>query len=582
MAITKRKSVAPIGTVPDKTGRERESLSYETQLNVPGGSEEKSMDYDFETKIIAALNDWKRRGKGSVDFNILSQSANTFYVEIIDDSPNDAKEFIEDATGYKVEKRGGGKLSVMYPPKQRKSMKARYKGIDDAPLEEADEMIEEDRDMAAEGKGLDEPQESYGAQVTRHLHNRHKTALLENEEFAKMLDHGETEAHLEKDSEHHANQLDKLEKHWNKHFAHKGYPDLEDADEELEESAEEKDLEDGDDAVSATGDDELPEIADDPAAVKSMLVTRAKRLARRIKSLEEGEDYEDKKSLRKRYKSVCAECADEGKESCHCNDAKSMDEEEAMEVKQLRSRLKKLARRIKDLEDLEDDKCGMKGLDDEDMDKIEEVKAFFKDAADPDKPFGEEEKKLAFHYHKTLEGIRAKNCKSEFPGDLEWLEEEGIEGEHKDLGGNGENVTEDAEMIEEASKCLKFLSEEEEPLNDVKREACMKCYKALDAMGQMEEMDDIAEVQEGEVGTMGEKDFDEMDEMDDVAEVQEQKRLRRRKGMEDPIEEMDEVVDIEPGVKRLKGNIVYRTKRQADEAANNRKQLAAIREKLKV
>lgn len=70
----------------------------------------KAMIYDFVDKIKAALK------QGGVEYNLLSESANTFYAEIIGDgNPNHAIEVIQDATGYEVKNRGGNKISVMYP-----------------------------------------------------------------------------------------------------------------------------------------------------------------------------------------------------------------------------------------------------------------------------------------------------------------------------------------------------------------------------------------------------------------------------------------------------------------------------------
>jgi hypothetical protein len=489
------KSVAPLRTVPDKTGREREAISYETQLNSIGGTEEKGIkairvhgielpDIDSyrsrEEYVRAAFQD----AMEEFERTMTTEQATSSAKQVADVA---RKEWDKQAAPSRSSQRSG--LQAAYGPrfggpsksKGTKNMRAKTKSN---PLEEVNKEEESQRDDEAAGKFREEDEEmnggakaleSYGAQSLRKIHNDHKTLMNDYEDMLQVQDHTDVRKHLEKLQEHHAKTLDETERLFSKHFKH--LPPLEDAEDHEEDEIEagEKDLEEPgqEGADAADSKEDMPPVAENPEEVKepdeekSLRLAKVKQIDARVNRLQamrkglmgagiggavgavaggplgaavggaagsaiDGEGSDEKK---------CAKCS---KSKAKCNKCSKA----FRGIPERKTQVKVNTKDIPSDEgiengaipgeeaDVQEEESGhepeqVKGLKPHHKEMVNEAAGYMKEMAQPGSNMGEEERMKAYHFHKNLDSICNVGTKSEFEGDLDWHEEESREPNHK-------------------------------------------------------------------------------------------------------------------------------------------------------
>lgn len=109
------------------------------------------------------------------------------------------------------------------------------------------------------GPGGDEPQEKYGAQILRRIHQDKSILMQEYDEMLGLCEDEQVRAHLEDLLQHCEEQLTKIEEMWEDKYGQEGYPPLEGAmNVKDEEGAEEEMPESGEAEEATSGEEEVP------------------------------------------------------------------------------------------------------------------------------------------------------------------------------------------------------------------------------------------------------------------------------------------------------------------------------------
>lgn len=465
----------------------------------------------------------------------------------------------EDGSGKFVAHQNGREVGMWDPAyggaghgwidKSRLNMRKRIKS------NEPEEEKDNDMNDETEGKSM----ENYGAQCLRKVHDDHKTLMGDYEDMKSLNDHPDIDRHLEKMQTNFAKHLDDTEKIFTKHY--KDLPPLEDAEEHDEHDEEENEEGDGEDTEEADSNNELPDVAEHPEAVKS-LRRKMKFLRVRVKALEEDEekafpemDEETEEEDKDKMKRIRAfrKAAENALEAG--NELLETEREDAVEGKRFKNRSKRLKKFkmiknfIKSAEDAlqhgedeiemgrddaaigKDENIPQTGeLEPHEEEKVKEASDFLTEKGQPGSSFHDEDKMKSFHFHKSLEDIHSAHG-----GDTEKFDTNLPDYNHitgKRMGVDDAEVPEEGEdkidAIGAASQHLKSLSTEN-AFGDEHRMKCVKHAKALSAQDQMDNLDEMADVTEP--GEMGEKDMDdEMEEEDERVNLNEGgKRLAKKK-----------------------------------------------------
>jgi hypothetical protein len=215
----------------------------------------------------------------------------------------------------------------------------------------------------------------------------------------------------------------------------------------------------------------------------------------------------------KNAKTKSAECTCKDKKNCKCG--KSLKKKKALtedEVEGIKG----------DIETDPVESLASKALEMEEKAELGEVSNYLKDVSTlPD--IEDDHRLKAYHYHKNLErmsGMDVFDMKAlddeetedkSIPGDLEWLQEEGAEGEHK-------NIHPHRKMCGKSSRFLKGLSTER-AFGETHRDTAMALHKEMEGAineDQMEDevkddemMEEIVEEEIPEPGTMDTKAKDD-------------------------------------------------------------------------
>lgn len=258
----------------------------------------------------------------------------------------------------------------------------------------------------------------------------------------------------------------------------------------------------------------------------------------------------------KRFKNIktkSAECTCKDKKNCKCG--KSLKKKKALTDDEVDAIKDDIDTQASDTEDAPVESLSSKALEMEEKAELGEVSNYLKDVSTlPD--IEDDHRLKAYHYHKNLErmsGMDAFDMKAldddetedkSIPGDLEWLQEEGAEGEHK-------NIHPHRKMCGKSSRFLKGLSTEK-AFGETHRDMAMTLHKEMEGAineDQMEDevkddevMEEVVEEEIPEPGTMNTKAKDDKDE----------KKKSIKTKSDDDLEDKDE--------KKLKGTLLAQRK----------------------
>lgn len=445
----KTKAAALLGSQPDKTGRERVSISNGTLANSRGGTEDVDPDFDtFKTVDVKGIQHNAFSNGGYVLHKV--EIGDGKYSAWFDKDGNllDAERIMPNGQSRKASQSVLSELTKIgqrYKSlKGTKRMKTKDLGVEGThvPGEEAIEQeVELGSDSIGDGSEADDQVEPWGLQILRRKYIEHGDHLKDHEDMLGPLEDEAVRKFLEEEQEWHANRMAQMEKLFKSHKRYKDMDPLTHPDDAADLDSEEYETKDGEEVVvedMEAGDPDLEAGVEDEYADQGDMDT--------LDDVGVGADSVDDR-IEEGEEEPTAEEVIEGMET------KDLDDDDELSEKSIRGfkekpqkdstakvKLKGVRRKAMGDED-EIGEVGQKNpmlvgaalgalaggalggkaledLDDNEKKACSKAAKFLKKAAEPDSEWGEDHRLNSFHYHKAMEELTEfedeKNCK-DFP-----------------------------------------------------------------------------------------------------------------------------------------------------------------------